>query len=336
MFGKEAFVSKVALWGAAGVVGQSVASALRAEGRAYRVVGRKRAALESRFGADPLAEIVTSDPGDPASVRAAADGIETIVYLVGVEYTRFELHPVIMRATLDAAIAAGVKRMLLIGTVYPYGRPQSNPVREEHPRTPHTFKGAMRKAQEDLLLAADRDGSIRGAVLRLPDFYGPGVANSLLTGLFTAGAAGKTANLIGPIDAPHEFVYVPDVGPVVARLLDEPGTYGRVWHLAGAGITTERAMVERVERELGRPVKTMVVGKTLLRLLGLFNPVMREFVEMHYLMTSPVILDDSALYALLGPIRKTSYDEGVRAVLASQGSGRGRSAAGAALLAEAN
>jgi len=95
-------------------------------------------------------------------------------------------------------------------------------------------------------------------------------------------------------------------------------------------------MVERVERELGRPVKTMVVGKTLLRL---FNPVMREFVEMHYLMTSPVILDDSALYALLGPIRKTSYDEGVHAVLAvlaSQGSGPGRSAAGAALLAEAN
>jgi len=103
--------------------------------------------------------------------------------------------------------------MLLIGTVYPYGRPQSNPVREERPRTPHAFRGAMRKAQEYLLLAADRDGSIRGAVLRLPDFCGPGVANSLLTGRSTSGAADKTANLIGPIDAPHEFVYVPDVGP---------------------------------------------------------------------------------------------------------------------------
>ena len=215
-------MGKIALWGAAGAIGRSIAETLRAQGRPYRVVGRKREPLERSFGTDPLAEIVIWDPQDKASVRAAADGIESIVYLVGVDYTRFELHPVVMRATLDGAIAAGVKRMLLIGTVYPYGRPQTSPLREEHPRAPHTFKGRKRKEQEDLLLAADRAGSISGAVLRLPDFYGPGVASSLLSELFTAGVAGKTVNLIGPIDAPHEFVYVPDVGPVVARLVEEP------------------------------------------------------------------------------------------------------------------
>ena len=31
----------------------------------------------------------------------------------------------------------------------------------------------MRKEQEDLLLAADAAGRIRGAVLRLPDFMAP-------------------------------------------------------------------------------------------------------------------------------------------------------------------
>jgi hypothetical protein len=33
---------------------------------------------------------------------------------------------------------------------------------------------------------------------------------------------------------------------------------------------------------------------------------------MNYLMTEPVVLDDSALAALIGPLRKTSYQEGIR------------------------
>jgi nucleoside-diphosphate-sugar epimerase len=307
----------VALWGARGAVGRSVAAALRAQGRPYRVVGRSRQSLEAEYGADPLAQIVTWDPADPASVRAAAEGIETIVYLVGVDYWRFDLHPVLMRATLDGAVAAGVAQLVLIANVYPYGRPTANPVREDHPRLPHTFKGRMRMEQEDLLLEADRAGKIRGAILRLPDFYGPGVETSAINELFTAGPAGKTANLVGPIDRPHEFVYVPDVGPVVVRLIDEPRAYGRVWNLGGAGVTTTHAMVERVERELGRPVKTLVAGKTMLRLLGVFNPTLRELVEMHYLMTDPLILDDSALRELLGTLEKTSYDDGVRVILAA-------------------
>ncbi len=310
-------MADIALWGATGAIGKSIASALREQGRSYRVVGRSRETLERDFGGDPLAEIVTWNPDDPAAVRAAADGVRTIVYLVGVDYTRFDLHPVLMRATLDGAIAAGVERMLLIGTIYPYGRRRTpNPVREDHPREPHTYKGRMRKEQEDLLLEADRAGRIRGAVLRLPDFYGPGVEKSALREVFSAGVNGKTANLLGPIDVPHEFVYVPDVGPVVAKLAGEPRAYGRTWHLGGAGATTQRAMLQRVERESGRKIKYLAANKTMLRLLGTFDPFMREFVEMHYLITEPFVLDDSALTALIGPIAKTSYDDGVRAMLA--------------------
>jgi nucleoside-diphosphate-sugar epimerase len=307
----------VALWGATGAIGQSIAAAFRAQSRPYRVVGRTRASLERDFGADPLAQIVTWNPHDPDSVRAAAEGVRTIVYLVGVDYTRFGLHPILMRATIDGAIAAGVERMLLVGTIYPYGRRTSNPIREDHPREPHTFKGQKRKEQEDLLLEADRAGKLHGAVLRLPDFYGPGVEKSVINELFAAGSAGKTANLLGPIDEEHEFVYVPDVGPVVAKLIDEPRAYGHVWHLGGAGVTTQRAMIERTERELGHPVKVMVANKTMLRLIGIFNPLMRELVEMNYLIAEPLVLDDSALTGLIGPIAKTSYDDGVRGVVAS-------------------
>ena len=310
-------MSKVALFGAAGAIGQSIAQALAAKGQPYRVVGRSEASLRRSFGADPLAEIVTWNPDSPASVRAAAEGVDTLVHLVGVNYWQFELHPELMRKTLDGAIAAGVRNVVLIGTVYPYGRARTTPILEDHPREPHTFKGRMRKAQEDLLMQAHADGRINATVLRLPDFYGPGVDRSLLHGAVVAAVQGGSADMLGPLDAPHEFVYVPDVGPVVAKLVDTPAAFGRIWHLAGAGVTTQRALVGEMERASGRKLKVRVAGKTMLRLLGLFDKFMREAVEMNYLMTEPVIMDDSALQGLIGPIRKTPYAEGIRRSMAA-------------------
>lgn len=306
---------RIALFGAAGAIGQSIASAISAQGEPYRVVGRNQASLHKAFGSDPLAEIVTWDPDSPASVETAAHGVDTLIYLVGVNYTQFELHPELMRKTLAGAVSAGVKHILLIGTVYPYGLPQTLPVREDHPRMPHTFKGRMRKAQEDLLMQAHTEGRIRAAVLRLPDFYGPGVEASLLHGAFKAAVQGGTADMIGPIDRPHEFVFVPDVGPVVAKLVSTPAAFGNIWHLAGAGVTTQQAVIAEIERQTGRKLKTRVAGKTMLRFIGMFNPFMRELVEMHYLQTQPVVMDDSALQQLIGPIEKTSYAEGIRRTL---------------------
>lgn len=308
-------MSKIALFGAAGAIGQSIAAAISAQGRPYRVVGRNEAGLRKAFGSDPRAEIVTWDPDSPASVEAAAQGVETLVYLVGVDYTRFELHPELMAKTLAGAIRAGVRNVLLIGTVYPYGVPHTSPVREDHPRAPHTFKGRMRKAQEDLLMQAHAEGRIRAAVLRLPDFYGPGVEASLLHGAIRAAVRGGAADMVGPLDRPHEFVFVPDVGPVVAKLIEAPAAFGRIWHLAGAGVTTQKALVAEMERQTGNRLRTRVAGKTMLRLVGLFNPFMREMVEMHYLLTRPVIMDDSALKQLIGPIKKTSYADGLRQAL---------------------
>ena len=104
---------------------------------------------------------------------------------------------------------------------------------------------------------------------------------------------------------------------MVARLTFTPNAYGRVWHLAGAGVTTQQAIVEEIERQIGHRLRVRVAGKTMLRLLGLFNPLMREMVEMHYLLTDPVLMDDSALQELLGQIHKTPYSDGVRECLAA-------------------
>ncbi|HEY1908620.1 MAG TPA: SDR family oxidoreductase [Myxococcaceae bacterium] len=308
-------VEKIGLVGAAGAIGQSAGRALASRGRPFRVIGRSAGGLEAGFREVPGVERVTWNPDDPASVRAAVRGLDTLVYLVGVPYHRFDQHPVVMRQTLEGAIAEGVQRVVLVGTVYPYGIPRTRPVAEAHPREPSTFKGRMRKAQEDLLLEADAKGKIRGTILRLPDFYGPDVEKSFLHGAFFAAIHGGTANMIGPIDTPHEFVFVPDVGPVLLDLADRSEAYGRWWHLGGPGTITQREFATKVFAAAGKTLKIRVAGKATLRLMGLFSPVMRELVEMSYLHTTPVVLDDTALQTLLGPLKKTPYDEGIRKTL---------------------
>ena len=85
---------------------------------------------------------------------------------------------------------------------------------------------------------------------------------------------------------------------------------------AGAEPFPEDAWVGAVlERQTGRPIKRRVVGKGVLRLLGLFNRMLLELVEMHYLFTDPVLMDDRALEGLLGAVSRTPYLEGIRSTL---------------------
>jgi nucleoside-diphosphate-sugar epimerase len=300
---------KIGLLGATGAIGKSVAAALTAQGIPFRAIGRGEAGLDKVYGNNALAERVSWNPDDPSSVRHAFSGVSTLVYLLGVPYNQFRLHPILMKKVIRSAIDSGVEKILLIGTLYVFGRARAKWITEDHTRKPHTFKGRRRKAQEDLLMDADAKGKLKASVLRLPDFYGPDVEGSLLRDLFLAAARGRRANLIAPLDTPHEFVFVPDVGPVVTAMLRTPGAFGHTWNLGGAGTITQRELAKMAFGD--KPPRVLTAGKMTLRLLGLFNPMMRELVEMNYLMTDPLIVDDTALTNLLGHIEKTSYRDGV-------------------------
>jgi len=305
-------VHQIAIFGAAGTIGRWLGAELDRRGVPFRAVGRNRAKLEAAFAGLAHASPVAADLADPDSAAAAARGADTIVYCVGVPYTEFALHPKLMQVTVDAAAAAGVERLVVVSSVYSYGVPQTRRVAETHPREPHTVKGRYRKEQEDFALAAHGRGALRTMVVRLPDFYGPHAENSLAHQVFSAAVAGKTANWLGPVSTPHEFVFAPDTGPVIAGLAARPECYGQAWNFGGPGEISGGDFIQKVYLAAGREPKFRTAGRGMLRLLGLFNPLMRELVEMLYLQETPVILDDSRLLAALGNARKTPYDEGIR------------------------
>jgi nucleoside-diphosphate-sugar epimerase len=313
----EAIVERAAIFGAAGAIGQSLAPELERRGIPFRAVGRSKEKLERACAGFSRAEVFPADLSDPRSAGAAARGVDTIFYCVGLPYPSHNLHPQLMRTTLEAAKAVGVRRLALVSSVYPFGIPRTARVAETHPREPNSIKGGYRKQQEDLVLAAHSPGAFETLILRLPDFYGPHAELSLAQLVFTAALAGKAANWPGVVNTQHEFVFVPDVGPVLAELASRPECYGEAWHYGGPGPINTLDFITRVYRAVGRAPKYRAAGKTLLRIVGLFNPEVREVIEMLYLQETPVILDDSKLAAKLGPLHKTSYDDGIRQTIDS-------------------
>lgn len=304
---------RYAIVGATGAVGNALAMALAATGERFRVIGRSMDRLRREFDRyAPSVDMRLADVGDHTALAAALSDVETAFYTVGVPYDQFERHPKLTRSALAAATAGGVRRFVHVSTVYPYGRPRTDFVSESHPREPHTFKGRMRKEQEDLVLAADGQRGMRTTLVRPPDFYGPGAELSYVAGIFKAAVDGGVANVIGPIDAPHEFIFVPDLARTLVMLSGKAEAYGRAWNVAGPGAITTRRFAELTFRAAGhdRP-RLRVAGKTMLRAAGLFNPMLREVVEMHYLWTEPVLLDDRALQALLPEMTKTRYEDGI-------------------------
>lgn len=55
-----------------------------------------------------------------------------------------------------------------------------------------------------------------------------------------------------------------------------------------------------ISADLGSPIKVSVGPRIVLRLIGLFNPTVRELDEMRYEFTQPFVVDSSKAEARLG------------------------------------
>ena len=309
-------IMKYALFGASGAVGKALALVLANEQVKFRVVGRSEKELRVAFQKyEPWVEYCVADLTIKEDASRAAEGVETIFYLVGVPYHKFELHPLMSNICVNAAAQAGVKRYVHLSTLYSYGLMQGDRITENHPREPHTFKGKMRKEQEDIVLGAQGKNGMKVTILCSPDFYGGDSPLSLVHMIFEGAINGTAADVIGPVNKPHEFVYVPDLARTLYQLSQKEGAYGKRWNLGGVGFITVQEFANQVYAAVGKKPKLRVAGKFMLRLLGFKNVFMKEFVEMHYLMDKPLFVDDSNLRNLIPELKKTSYKDGIERTL---------------------
>jgi nucleoside-diphosphate-sugar epimerase len=175
--------------GAPGWLGTSLVQAL-AQGARLRSLAtaprRVRCLVHPAVSAAPLerlgpnVEIVRADLRDARSLEGACAGATTVFHAAGLVHPRRvqELYDVNVAGTrnlLDAAIAGGARRFILVSSNSPAGL-NDTPGRlmtEDDPPRPYLNYGLSKLQAEWLVNDAHRAGRIEGAVARPCWFYGP-------------------------------------------------------------------------------------------------------------------------------------------------------------------
>jgi len=293
-----------------GAIGPHLAAALRRRNLSVRGVSRR-----SFTGNDWIH--LPGDVTNPADVLAAVDGSEVVYLLVGIEYKTAvwrRTWPIIMENVIAACQAHGSK-LVFMDNVYPYGLVEG-PMTEETPMRPCSEKGKIRMATDRMLLDA-MDKGLRACIARGADFYGPNCSTSVLNiTVFERYAARKSAFLMGRADKVHTYSYVPDLGPALAILGTDARADGQVWHLPTSRQPwTGADWAKAAAAAFGVPPKYRTTSTLMLRLIGLFNPLMREMAEMNYQFMHDYVLASEKFERTFG-LKPTPNEQGLAETVA--------------------
>lgn len=279
-----------------GQVGKTLAAHLFTLGLPVRAVSRNRPATLIE-GVDWRAADVT----DPEAAIDAAKGAAVVYQCLNAPYHEWpKLFPPLQRGALCAAERTGAL-LVTLENLYAYGPTHGKPMTEDLPLAATTVKGRARAAMTQELLSAAADGRVRIAIGRASDFFGAGVTETTLgERVFANAVAGRRADFLGNPNLPHTYSYVPDIAVGLATLGTDARAAGQVWHLPGPETVTTRALLDLVAVEVEHPVAIRSVPKLVMRGLGLFNPTMRELVEMTYEFDEPFVLDTAKFESTFG------------------------------------
>jgi nucleoside-diphosphate-sugar epimerase len=289
-----------------GAVGMSVMDELIRRGpRRVRMVNRS-----GRARVPDGVEVVGGDATDEAFAREASEGASVVYFALNPPYDKWpELFPPLQAGVIEGAASAGAK-LVAMENLYMYGPTGGRPLTEDLPYAPNTRKGSVRAIMSEELMEAHTSGRVRVAIGRASDSFGPRVLVSAAgEQVFGRAVDGKSAQLAGDPDQPHTYTYAPDVGRGLVILGEREEALGQAWHLPSPETLTTREFVEMIFEEVGKPARVQAAPKILLRAIGLFNPGIRETIEMLYEFEEPFVVDHSKFEEAFGeqatPLRES-------------------------------
>jgi nucleoside-diphosphate-sugar epimerase len=292
-----------------GPLGTAVARELLSRGRRVRLVNRS-----GRADVPTGAELVKGDAADPAGARQLCEGAAVVYHCASPAYTEWpEKFPPLTNGIIEGAAAAGAK--LVYGdNLYMYG-PVSGLLTEELPNRATGPKGRTRALMAEKLMAAHQSGKVRAAIGRASNFYGPGVRDSVVgEGVFAAALAGKAAEALGNLDAPHTYTFINDFAKGLVTLGEREEALGQIWHVPSAETLTTRRFIEMVFEEAGTEPKFRVAPRLIVTIFGLFKPMMRELKEVLYEFERPFVVDHGKYERAFGN-HATPHREAIRQTL---------------------
>ncbi|MCU0278897.1 MAG: NAD-dependent epimerase/dehydratase family protein [Candidatus Nanopelagicales bacterium] len=286
----------------AGQVGTRLASLLAQQGQEVRLVSRRGVAPEG-------IKAISTDAADLDALQSAASGSDVIYNCINPAYHRWVQDWPPMSANIITTAQTQQAVLVTLSNLYGYG-PVDAPMTEQTPLTAHTRKGAVRAQMWREALAAHEAGRIRAVEVRASDFVGDaGDQTNFGDRVIPKMRAGKAVSMMGKLDQPHTWTYTGDAATLLATVASRPDAWGKAWHVPSNAPRTQEQVVTDLAAELGVPVPKMrTLGAGMLRTAGVFNPTIRELVEMLYEFDRPFIMDSSAAQETFG-LAPTQWDE---------------------------
>lgn len=303
----------VTILGAGGPIGNELAEILARQKRAFRLVSRSPRMIAG-------GETIAADLADLDQTVRAVAGSKVVCLVAGLKYNTQvwqDLWPSIMANAIEACKRSSAK-LLFFDNVYMYGR-VDGPMTEGIPYAPCSKKGEVRAAIATTLMNEVKAGALTAMIARSADFYGPrtknGVPNVLV---FEPLAKGSRPSWLVNADVPHSLTFTPDAARGVSMLIDRESAWNQVWHLpTSPKPPTGREFVRMASKAFSRAdSRVRVLGRPILRIVGLFNSDVRESGEMLYQNDSPYFFDSTKFANAFG-FAGTPYEEGVRLAAAS-------------------
>lgn len=174
---------------------------------------------------DPRVTLVQEDIRDPEAVHRATQGMDAVIHMATLRITACAANPrEAMNVMCDgsfnvveAAQAAGVKKLVAASSASIYGLADTFPTREDHhPYNNRTWYGASKIMMEGLLRSSNEMHGLPYVALRYFNVYGPrmdihGKYTEVLIRWMERIAAGQPPLILGDGAQTMDFVYIEDV-----------------------------------------------------------------------------------------------------------------------------
>lgn len=293
--------------GASGGTGRALVAELLRRGRAVRAVARRAVP-----GLPPDVEQVPADLADADAARRAVSGAAVVYHAAQPAYHRWPQEFPHLTASIRRAVASAGARLAVMDNLYMYG-PHDGPITEDLPYAATGRNGRVRAAMAKTLLRAHASGELPVVLGRASNYYGPHGLNTVAgERVFGAALAGKKVQLLGRLDQPHTWSYLPDVARALVNLAETPDAYGAAWHLPAAVPITQREFVDLIFRFAGTPPRYGTLSRPVITLVGLVNPVVRQLPETLYEFERPYLLDASAYRSRIAGFDAVPHEQAVR------------------------
>ena len=299
--------------GLTGGIGRAIALALNKRDIEIKALIRDKKKAKNYIDGLNKLEIIEGDVSNPLDLKRAFEGVEVVYYCINVPYHKWEEQALqLLKNCVDAAVENKTK-FVFPGNVYVYGHAKYNPVDEKHPHAAHTKKGQIRMEMEEMLALAKKDEGLDYTIIRMPDFYGPYVINGFSEQLFINAIKGKTMRWVGNLDVELEMIFIEDGGEAMVKAALSKQSNGEVFNIPGYGITSSRKFLQEIVDLAGSKSRFSTINSDLFfKIFGLFNPVVKELVEMLYLKREKLILTGDKFIDKIAPLPSTNYSAGIQ------------------------